>query len=65
MTSHNTDKPFLVVIEVYNRGIKADTLSLEGFDTKELAVEYIVSFNASNNEPTNPDYYLIASPHNF
>ncbi len=56
---------FKVKIEEYERGWGSKIDDILEFDTKELADAYIKEFNSKNTEPTAPDWYMVASPHNY
>lgn len=56
---------FRVNIWEYERGWGSKIDSTEKFDTKELAIEFIVRYNAINTASTVPDWYMVAKPDNF
>ena len=65
MDRTNIEKPFHIKIEEYERGWGSKIDEIIGFDTKEEANAYIKKYNAANNEPTVPDWYMVASPKNY
>ena len=65
MTNTDTNKPFHVNIDEYERGWGSKTDERIGFDTQKQAETYIKNYNAKNTLSTAPDWYMVAKPHNF
>ncbi len=62
MIKPNNDKPFQVAIIESERGWGQKTDSIDGFDSRQEADDFIKTYNSKNDKPITPDWYMYAAP---